>query len=75
MTGRGNISRSDTFNPKHRQRSGQFKRLEKKKQARMGRTGAKSDCRGFHKHSTGRFHQYLEDTAALGPINSSFELR
>ena len=56
MTGRGNVSRSDTFDPKHRQRSGQFKRPEKeKKQARMRRMGVKGDCRGVHRHSVGPF--------------------
>ena len=40
----------------------------------MGEWGPRVDCRGFHRHSVGRLHQYLEDKAALGPMISSFEL-
>ncbi len=45
------ISCSDFFDPKHRQRSGQLKRLEKEKkeekEARMGEMGAREGCGEF----------------------------
>ena len=45
------IGCSDAFDPRHRQTTGQttgqLKKLEKEKEARMGRTGARMGCGEF----------------------------
>ena len=75
MTSPGNISGSDTFDPRHGRRSAQLEEVEEEeKRATMGIMGASLHCRGFHRNTVGRPHRYLEATAALGPIISSFKL-
>lgn len=74
MTGRGIIGRSHTFDSKHSQRSGQVKKLEKEKEARMERIEAKSGFQGVPQAQQRSSSSIPGGHGHAWPINSSFEL-